>query len=153
MARFSVAKFVDAPPSVVFALFTDFEHMPEHVSSVTSLEVLTPGPMHIGTRLRETRGRSGHTSTEELEVTAFEPGRHFDLRRRAGGQEIRSAFRFAPERSGTQVEVDVESEPLSLAARLLTPLTNHNVTGTLKKCIVQDLEDLRRHAEQRRSTV
>jgi uncharacterized protein YndB with AHSA1/START domain len=148
MARFSVAKYIDAPPSVVFALFTDFEHVPEHVSGITRLEILTPGPTHIGTRFRETRKNKGHESIEEMEVTAFEPGRHFDLRSRSGGTEYRAAYRFAPERTGTQIEVDVESEPLSLAARLLTPLTNHSVTGTMKKAIVQDLEDLRRQAER-----
>jgi len=147
MARFSVAKYVDAPPSVVFALFTDFEHAPEHVSGISRLEILTPGPMRIGTRFRETRRMNGHESTEELEVTAFEPGRHYDLRRRAGGTEFRQAFRFAAERTGTQVEVDFESEPLSLAAKLMTPITNHSVTGSMKKAIVQDIEDLRRYAE------
>lgn len=148
MARFSIAKYVDAPPSVVFALFTDFEHVPEHVSGVTRLEILTTGPTHIGTRFRETRKVNGHESTEEMEVTAFEPGRHFDLRSRSGSTEYRSAYRFAPERTGTQIEVDVESEPLSLVARLMTPLTNHSVTGTMKKAIVQDIEDLRRQAER-----
>lgn len=147
MARFSVAKYVDAPPSVVFALFTDFEHAPEHVSGISRLEVLTPGPMHIGTRLRETRQTNGHEKTEELEVTAFEPGLHFDLRRRVGATEVRQAFRFIPERTGTQVEVDVESEPLSLAAKLITPITNHTLTGYMRKAIVQDIEDLRRYAE------
>jgi ribosome-associated toxin RatA of RatAB toxin-antitoxin module len=148
MARFSVAKYVDAPPSQVFALFTDFEHAPDHVSGITRLEILTPGPMHIGTRLRETRKVGRHESTEELEVTAFEPGRHYDLRRRSGGTEYRSAFRFSPERTGTQIEVDVESEPLSLAAKLITPLlTNHSI-ATMKKAIVQDIEDLRRYAER-----
>lgn len=149
MARFSVAEYVDAPPSQVFALFTDFEHAPEHLSSITNLEILTPGPTRIGTRFRETRRLDGHQSTEELEVTAFEPGRHIDLRRRSGGTEFRSAFRFAPAHTGTQVEVDVESEPLSLAARLLTPLTNHTVTGTMRRAIQRDIQDLRKHAEDR----
>jgi hypothetical protein len=147
MARFSVAKFVDASPSDVFKLFTDFEHASEHVSGITQCEILTPGPTHIGTRIRETRRINGHVSTEELEVTAFEPGRHYDLRRRSGGTEFRQAFRFLPERTGTQIEVDVESEALSLAAKLMTPLTNRSVTGSMKKAIVQDIDDLRRYAE------
>jgi len=148
MARFSVAKYVDAPPSQVFALFTDFEHAPEHVTGISRLEILTPGPMGIGTRFRETRRMDGHESTEEMEVTAFEPGRHYDLRHRSGSTEYRSAFRFAPARSGTQIEVDVESEPLSLAARLLTPITNRSMTGSMKRALVQDIEDLRRYAEK-----
>lgn len=148
MARFSVAKYVDAPPPDVFALFTDFEHVPERVSGIARVEILTPGPIHIGTRILETRTVNGHESTEELEVTAFEPGRHYDLRRRAGGTEYRSAYRFMPERTGTQIEVDVESEPLSLAAKLMTPITNRSVNGTMKKVVVQEIEDLRRYAEK-----
>lgn len=151
MARFSVAKYVDAPPSLVFQLFTDLEHAPELVSSITRLEVLTPGPVHIGTRFRESRRMSGHETTEEMEITAFEPGRHFDLRRRSGGTEYRSAYRFSPEGPGTRVEVDFESEPLSLAAKLMSPISN-SVAGTMKKWVVQDLDDLRRQAEQRVAT-
>jgi hypothetical protein len=147
MARFSVAKYVDAPPSVVFALFTDFEHAPEYVSGISRLEILTPGPIHIGTRFRETRRMNGHERTEELEVTAFEPGRHFDLRTRVGGTVVCQAYRFLPERTGTTVEVDVESEPLSLAAKLMTPITNRSVAGSMRKAVLQDIEDLRRFAE------
>lgn len=147
MARFSVAKYVDAPPSLVFQLFTDLEHAPERVSGITRLEILTPGPVGIGTRFRESRRMFGHEATEELEITAFEPGKHYDLRTRSGGTEYRSTYRFSPEGPGTRVEVDFESEPLSLAAKLMSPIASSH-TGTMKKCVVQDLDDLRRQAEQ-----
>lgn len=151
MARFSVAKYVDAPPSLVFQLFTDLEHAPERVSGISRLDILTPGPVGIGTRFRESRRILGHEATEEMEITAFEPGRHFDVRSRSGGTEYRASYRFSPEGAGTRVEVDFESEPLSLAARLMAPLSR-SVTGTMKKYVVQDLDDLRRLAEQQIAT-
>ncbi len=152
MARFSVAKYVDAPPSLVFALFTDFEHAPERVTGITHLELLTPSPVGVGTRFRESRRLFGHEATEEMEVTAFEPGRQYDVRSRSAGTEYRSTFRFTPEGPGTRVEVDFESEPLSLAAKIAAPFTR-SMTGTMKKGIVHDIEDLKRQAEQRVAVV
>jgi hypothetical protein len=152
MARFSVAKYVDAPPSLVFQLFTDFEHAPERVTGITQLDILTPGPVGVGTRFRESRRIHGHEASEEMEITAFEPGRHFDVRCRSGGREYRSAYRFSPEGPGTKVEVDFESEPLSLAAKLMSPIAN-STANAMKKHIVADIEDLKRQAEQRVATV
>jgi hypothetical protein len=146
MARFSVAKYVDAPPSLVFSFFTDFERAPERVTEITRLEVLTPGPIGVGTRFRESRRLDGHEVTE-MEVTAFEPSRHYDLRSRSGGTEYRSSFRFLPEGPGTRVEVDVESAPLSLGARLVAPFTR-SLGNAFKQAVVQDVDDLKRRAEQ-----
>jgi hypothetical protein len=152
MARFSVAKYVDAPPSLVFSLFTDFARVPERVTAIMRLELLTPGPIGVGTRFRESRRLSGRDAIEEMEVTAFEPGRRYDLRSRSGGTEHRSSYRFLPEGPGTRVEVDVEREPLSLAAKLAAPFTRSLAT-TIGQGIVHDIDDLKRQAEQRVAVV
>lgn len=148
MARFSLAKYIDAPPALVFDLFTDFEHASEHLSGVTHMDILTPGPLGVGTRLRRSQRTHHHEATTDMEITAFEPGTHYDLRSRSGGIEYRSTYRFSPEGPGTRVEVDVESEPLSFAAKLMSPLT-HTMAAAMKRAIAADLDDLRRHAEQR----
>ena len=49
------------------------------------------------------------------------------------------------DRDGQLSGADLEA--LSLAAKLMTPLTNRSVTGSMKKAIVQDIEDLRRFVE------
>jgi hypothetical protein len=45
---------------------------PEIISSIKSIEVLTPGPIRAGTRLREDRIMFGRGLTQELEIATIE---------------------------------------------------------------------------------
>jgi hypothetical protein len=146
MARVTVTRRVEAPPATVFALFSDFENAAGRVTAIKKIELLTPGPVGVGTRFRETRVVFGREATEEMEVTAFEPGRHYALTARSCGAEYRSGLHFRPDGSGTVVEASFEARPLTLLARLLSPLTAL-MSGVLKKCLEGDVEDLKKIAE------
>src|SRR5438093_1707467 len=68
----SVSSRIDAPTRRVFDMFTDVEHAAEHVSGISRIEMLTPGPFRLGTRWRESRQLLGRVDDADLEVTAFE---------------------------------------------------------------------------------
>ena len=55
MAVISMSRHVDAAPNVVFDLCTDVEHFADHVSGIKKCELLTEGPVGVGTRFRESR--------------------------------------------------------------------------------------------------
>jgi hypothetical protein len=77
--QIEVMRIVAARPAAVFATVADVPHWPHHISSVTSIELLTPGRVHVGTRLRAGRIMFGHAATEELEVLEMEKPRRFRL--------------------------------------------------------------------------
>jgi hypothetical protein len=137
---------VAAPVREVFALFTDFAHAAGRVRGIKKVEVLTPGPVGVGTRFRETRVLFNREATEEMEVTAFEPGRGYTLGCQSCGAVYASAFRFEPDGDGTLVTLDFEARARSLLAKLMAPLS-FLMMGTVKKCIRQDLDDLKKVAE------
>jgi hypothetical protein len=57
-----------------FAIVANVVDWPEIISSIKSIEVLTPGPIRAGTRLREDRIMFGRDLTQELEIDyAFWP--------------------------------------------------------------------------------
>ena len=62
MATVTVSNEIAAPLDRVFQTFTDIEHGPTRVSGIKKLEMMSPGPVHIGTRWLETRESWG-TST------------------------------------------------------------------------------------------
>src|ERR1700682_6045108 len=70
--QIEIAKTVAAPPADAFAIVANVVDWPQIISSIKAVEVLTPGPVRAGTRLREHRTMFGHDGVQELEVAAIE---------------------------------------------------------------------------------
>lgn len=142
MASVTITQRIAAAPERVFALATDFAHAPERIRGIERMEVLTPGPVGVGTRVRETRRMLGKEHTEELEVTAFDPPRSYRVGCVSHGTRYDSELRFEPVEGGTEVAMHFEAVPLTLGARLLSFLARPMLKSVAKEC-GRDLEDLR----------
>jgi uncharacterized membrane protein len=142
----SLTKVIDAPVGEVFALSTDFENLPSRIPSLIKVELLTPPPIGVGTRFRETRMMFKREATEEMEVTAFDLDRSCEISCRSCGALIRTIFRYEPDGAATLVHVDMTMKALSWFAWFMKPLSLL-MMPMMKKCVAQDLEDLKRFAE------
>lgn len=149
MMRLMLTKQVNAPPDIVFAVASDLANAAEHVQGIERIELLTPPPIGVGTRWRETRTIMGKESTETLEVTAFDPPRRYTVEADSCGSHFESTFRFTPAAGGTRVELEINCRADSFFAKLMSPLSGL-MMGTMKKMLDQDLEDVTRVAEARR---
>lgn len=139
--------YVDRPPEMVFAQFTNFAEAANHVDAITRVEMLTDGPVGLGTRFRETRMMFGKEATEEMEITAFEQNRLYTLGCESCGCEHAYTFRFEPERGGTRVRVEAEMKALNIGAKIVMPLMNLFMGGTIKQCLRDDLVQMKAVAE------
>ena len=146
MANFMITKNIAAPPSAVFALFADLERCPQHIKDITKLEIVTNGPVGVGTRFRETRKMYGREHTEEMQITAFDPPLSYEVTCLSCGAEIRCEFRFVPENGGTRLELSTHTRSITFFAKLFTPLS-WLMMGSMKKCMEKDLDDLKKAAE------
>lgn len=142
----TIVKRIAAPVEHVFDVFTAFERAADNVSGIKSLQVLTDGPVGVGTRFRETRTMFGRDSTEEMEITRFEAGRCYAVEAESCGAHFRTLFTFTPGGSVTEVRCDLSTRPLTLFARVMSPL-GVLFAGTMKKCFESDLDDLKRVCE------
>jgi hypothetical protein len=152
MAQFVLTQLVHAPVDVVFEVASDLERAAEHFGAIEKIEVLTPGPVGVGTKWRETRRMMGREATETLEFTAFDRPRSYTAGCESCGVYLETAFRFETVNgpaSGTDVTVETRWKPRSLFAKLMSPLMNLMFLKTLRGCIEQDLADLARAAEAR----
>ncbi len=70
--QIELAKTVASRPATAFAIVANVVDWPEIISSIKSIEVLTPGPIRAGTRLREDRIMFGRDLTQELEIATIE---------------------------------------------------------------------------------
>jgi uncharacterized membrane protein len=50
MTDFQIEVEIQAPPEVVWAVMRDVEHWPEWTPTVTSIRLLDPGPLRVGSR-------------------------------------------------------------------------------------------------------
>lgn len=143
MSDITVSTHVSAPAERVFAVFTDLERAAERIPDITELEVLSDGPFGEGTRWRETRVMFKKEATEEMQVTGFDPPRSYTVEAASHGMRYETLFSFTPEGDGTQVQWRFSGTPQTLGTKLMAPLFNVLMKGTMKKCMLRDLEALR----------
>lgn len=145
--KMSMTLTVHANVDEVFRMCTDLRHAPERISGITRMEVLTDGPIGVGTRFRETRVMFKKEHTEEMEITEFTPGRSYTVECESCGCHYRSGFDFTPSGDGTNVTFRMDARPLTWAARLMAPISALMFSPMMKKCVGQDLADIKAAAE------
>ncbi len=142
-----ISEFVDRPAEDVFAALSNFPEAAEMIGGITKVEMLSEGPVGVGTRFRETRVMFGREATEEMEVTAFEAPHRYVLGCENHGCRYASEFLLTPEGGGTKVTMSFEATPLTLMAKIMSVLTRPMMKSMAKHCM-QDLKDVKTYVEK-----
>ncbi|TVQ63042.1 MAG: hypothetical protein EA379_04520 [Phycisphaerales bacterium] len=139
---------IDAPRERVFGVFADIPNAPNVIDGIDRIEMITEGPVGLGTRFRETRTMAKMQATEEFEVIGFEPPAHIALRCESCGVEYVADQRFVEQGPGAAlVDFRMRSTPKTLAAKLSAPLTGLMMKSIMAKALRRDLEQLKAAAE------
>ncbi len=142
-----VREQINAPPEAVFAIASDFASAPQRIHGIKKMEMLTSGPVGLGTRFRETREMFGREATETMEVIDFQPGRSYTLGATNCGCEYRTVVSVRPAGSASEITFDFSGRPLTFGARVMGFLMGWMVKGACVKAIKQDLADLKAAVE------
>ena len=146
MPAFTLTKRIHASPEVVWDVFTDFDKVADRISAIVKLELLTDGPVGLGTRFRETRIMFKREATEEMEFTDFDPPRSYTIGSESCGCEYSCKHRFVPDGNDTVLEFEMSYRPVSIFAKLMTPL-GKLMQGPMIKCLEKDFDELKAVAE------
>lgn len=146
-----VEEMIRAPRALTFALATDVKGWPAHISGISKTELLTREPIGAGTRFRETRRIHGSQSSEELTFAEFEPPESFVLTAENHGARYRIDHTFEETPEGTRLTLTFAATPLTMGARLLSPLALLFRTA-LHKQLKSDIADLKAAIESRTSS-
>lgn len=152
MGAMRMSRHVNAPPEVVFGVATDFANLPAFVSGIDRVEILSDGPVGEGTRFAETRTMFGRDATEEMTVSEWDPPRKFALDAISCGCQIVCVQEFTPDLAGTLVTFQMTPLPQGFRARILMALMaplSWLMSGSVRKQISADLDDLKVEAERR----
>ncbi len=147
MAKVRVSSEINAPVEQVFGLFTDIEHAAEHVSAIKKIDIMSTGPLNLGTRWCETREVLGRLDDAEMEITSFERNHTYTVTHHKGGVRIDTVFTFEPVPAGTEVSVEFELNSQGLPPGLLLPL-EWAIGGKVRHVLSDDLDDLKQSIEQ-----
>jgi carbon monoxide dehydrogenase subunit G len=140
--KMTMTTWIACAPEVAFARFADLPNLAGRVSGITKVEMLTPGPVAVGTKYKETRTMFGRDATEEFTVTALEPGKVLTLTCHSCGVRYTATHTFTPEANGTRVTLTMDGKTTTFSAWLFQPL-GWLMKGTMQKMIQKDLDEMK----------
>jgi uncharacterized protein YndB with AHSA1/START domain len=147
MSTVTVTRVLPAPSEAVWTVFTDLAARPSWLSEVESVELLTTGPVGPDTRWRETRvDATGAAVTEELVLTAVDPGRSVEMTI-SGGGDANLTYVFSPvevgeHRGATSVTATAEGGPHGLVNLLVVFFLGEFAARTAEGHLRQELDEL-----------
>jgi uncharacterized membrane protein len=103
--HFDLEVTIEQPVEVVFAYVMDVRNLPEWQESAVAANWIEPGR-----RFRERRSFLGRTVEIELEVTALEPSRRFDVKAVKGPVRFEIRHAFAAADGNTSLHVSAEAK-------------------------------------------
>lgn len=142
MTTVTIDTEIAAPVEHVFQVFTDLDHVADHVSNIREITVQTAGGFKLGARWVETREVLGQLDSADMEVTAFEQNRTYTLTHAKAGARIDAVFSFEPIDGRTRVRVEFALSGPGLPPGALAPV-RWAIAGKVRDVIGHDLADLK----------
>ena len=126
-------------PAEVFPWLLEDDKVPQWMSGLDVYEPLEPGPLHVGSRIRQELSVSGQHLRFELEVTELDPPRRAVLRFEGSGFKAANEYSLGESAGGARVTWVISGETTSFKARLIAPM----VQAKLQEKLEGDLARLR----------
>jgi carbon monoxide dehydrogenase subunit G len=126
-------------PAEVFPWLIEADKVPRWMTGLQVYEPLDPGPLRVGSRIRQELLVSGHELRFELEVARLEPPRAAVLRFKGSGFKAANEYEVSEAEDGARVTWVISGETTSFKARLVAPM----VQAKLQEKLDADLARLR----------
>lgn len=123
----------------VFPWLLDTDKVPRWMTGLEVYEPLEPGPLRVGTRIRQHLSVSGHVLRFEMEVSELEPPRRAVLGFEGSGFSAANEYALVEASDGVAVTWVISGDTTSFKARLLAPM----VEAKLQEKLDADLARLR----------
>ena len=147
MGSMNLSIRIQAAPEAVFAVVSDFENSPDRIDCYEKVDMLTDGPVGVGTKWRETRRMNNKQSVEEWEVTAFESPNYFTAYCDSQGYDVEWTMRVDPEGDVSRLTLEMTTKPRTFIGKLLTPV-EWLLSTMMKSMVRKDLESTKAYIEQ-----
>lgn len=137
------SKILSAPARVIFAIVSDVANWPQIIRAVKDVEMLTTGPVRVGTRLREERILFGHDVVLEAEVVELKRPRELRLAIQHRGMTWEMGHRVdAIVSGGSRLTLIFRNRPEDELGSAIQPLLTPTMQITVSDELEQDLADI-----------
>jgi len=149
MKAITASRDVNASADVVWGILTDIEGSVDTIAAIEKIEILSDDTTFgVGFAWRETRTMFGRTATEEMEVIEVTPGESYAVEADPDGSNYRSVMSVAATGAGTStVSMEFSADPKSAVSKLIGATVGRLFSGSMKKAIAADLDDIAQEAE------
>jgi len=111
MRAFTYRVHIDRPPQSVWDFMMDRRNAMRWSNMVRKVEVVTPGPVRVGTELLVTFDSAGKTVQVTSEVWAIDAPRRYGVRNTRHNVTGVFEYTLEPEESGTRVQFSADVRP------------------------------------------
>jgi uncharacterized protein YndB with AHSA1/START domain len=142
MRSFTYTIHIDRSPEQVWNYMMDFSQASRWRNLVRQVDVITNGPLRVGSELLVTFDVMGKVRRAVSEIWAFEPARRFGVKNTE--QRVTGVFEYTltPEGNGTRVTFTCDIQPHSYMWLLLPLLLRGN-----RRRYTQQLPNLKKEVE------
>ncbi len=134
----AVTRSIDAPPSAVFELLSDFERNPTWQKGMRSCRWTTDPPVRTGSTYVQEAGFLGRTIESTFEVVEYEPGRRVTATTVAGSFPITFTRTVTPRNAGSLVEARIEGDAsgfFRIATPILRPMVRRSIEADYDRLV------------------
>jgi uncharacterized membrane protein len=134
---------IDAPQERVWEVLTDLEAWPERIETVDEVELLTPPPLGIGSRVRLKQPRLGEATWD---TTVWDAPSYFEWHQKSGGITNVATHRVeALEESRSRLTLTIDMQGF------LVPVFGRMFRGLTNEYMLTEAESIKRAAESARA--
>jgi len=130
---------VSRPPAEVFPWLLDADKVPAWMTGLEAYQPLDPGPLRVGSRIRQDLTVSGRQLHFVMEVARLQPPVEALLRFEGSGFKAANEYAVAEAPGGSAVTWAISGDTTSFKAKLLAPM----VEAKLQEKLDGDLARLR----------
>lgn len=144
MAEFRRHVVIDRPRCEVWEFITNHANAARWMPNLTSIEVVSEGPVGVGSRFRETRRFKGRDAVAEIEVTAWEPPVEYAAGTPYAGTFFEYRYQLSsPTETSTHLELIATASPRTMLGRLASiPMIR-----AMERCDGEQLASIKRAIE------
>ncbi|MEV7646372.1 SRPBCC family protein [Arthrobacter sp. NPDC089319] len=136
-----LVQHVNAPAEAVWRVLTDIPGSARTLSSISRIEIMTPGDYAEGYRWRETRKMMGKEATEEMWVAEVVAPTSTTVKAKSNGADYTTRFTLAPAEGGTRLTMffGAEMESPGALAKVMLAVFGKLAMGITRKQMARDL--------------
>ncbi len=144
----SATETINAPRGRVFAMLSDIPNAASRIPDIKKIEMLTEGPVGVGTKWRETRAMFGREHAETMWISEFRAPEFYAVGADSCGSVYRTTFTFREVSPGvTEVEFAFRATPRTFMAKVMCTLMAPMMKSMMRKCLASDLAAMKRACE------